>query len=115
MLQVFGIDTAARCLHSSADMQGVIDYAAGQASSCHVRYRITVVSVAERHKLQPPCYAFLDQKHCHGKTIAIKNQHRIPPVPHRRATVKVATLKESMNKYLEDLMVRDTLDTEIIC
>ena len=35
---------------------------------------------------------------------------RVAPVLHRRVAVKAATLKESMNKYLEDLMVRDTLD-----
>ena len=37
---------------------------------------------------------------------------RVPPVLHRRVAVKAAALKESMNKYLEDLMVRDTLDAD---
>lgn len=40
---------------------------------------------------------------------------RVPPVLHRRVAVKAAALKESMNQYLEDLMVRDTLDIESIC
>jgi predicted HicB family RNase H-like nuclease len=39
---------------------------------------------------------------------------RVPPNLHRRVAVKAATLKESMNKYLEDLMVRDTLDIETV-
>jgi predicted HicB family RNase H-like nuclease len=40
---------------------------------------------------------------------------RVPPVLHRLVAIKAAALKESMKKYLEDLMLRDTLDIENIC
>jgi hypothetical protein len=78
---VNGIDAAARCLNRGADMQGIVDYAAGQAASCHVRYRIKVVSVAEGHNLQTPYHAFLDQKQCRSALIKPAMSESITAAP----------------------------------
>jgi len=39
---------------------------------------------------------------------------RVPPVLHRRVAVKAATLRKSMNLYIENLMERDTMDIETV-
>ena len=85
MFQVISVDAAARCLYRGTAVQGIVDYAAGEAASCHVRYRFKVVSVADGHNLQPPYHAFLDHKH--RRSAFMKTTLDIPDDLYKKARI----------------------------